>query len=190
MLALIAAGPTEPPEGQAAYLERCLAGIAAGDRTALAALYEQTHAAVYGFALSILKNRQDAEDILHDAYLQIWKAAGSYRSEGKPLAWIFTITRNLSLMQLREQSRTVAVPPEEWQSLFAGVPAVSGEDRLVLAAVLGGLSDEERQIVMLHAMTGLKHREIAEILGLKLATVLSKYQRALKKLRLALKEAG
>ena len=51
------------------------------------------------------------------------------------------------------------------------------------------LSDEERQIVVLYAMTGLKHREIADLLDLKLTTVLSKYSRAIKKLRSALKEA-
>lgn len=51
-----------------------------------------------------------------------------------------------------------------------------------------GLSDQERQVVLLHAVTGLKHREIAALLELPLPTVLSKYSRALKKLRLAMKE--
>ena len=60
---------------------------------------------------------------------------------------------------------------------------------MTLEALLSALGDEERQIVTLHALTGLKHREIAELLGLPLATVLSKYSRALKKLQLAWKEA-
>ena len=63
------------------------------------------------------------------------------------------------------------------------------EDRMMLEAVLSALSDEERQIVTLHALTGLRHREIAALLGLPLPTVLSKYSRALKKLQLAWKEA-
>ena len=74
----------------------CIQKNAAGDKEALAALYEQTHAAVYGFALSILKNAQDAEDVLQDTYIQVWKAAENYVSAGKPLSWIFTITRNLA----------------------------------------------------------------------------------------------
>lgn len=170
-------------------IETSIAKIAGGDKEALALLYEQTHAAVYGFALSILKNRQDAEDVLQDTYIQIWKAAGTYRPEGKPLAWIFTITRNLSLMDFRQQSRMITVTPEEWQLLFADQPKMSVEDRLVLSALLGILTDEDRQIVMLHVLTGLKHREIAEILNMKISTVLSRYNRALKKLRNALKEA-
>ena len=68
-------------------------------------------------------------------------------------------------------------------------PAVTHEDRMMLEAVLSALSDEERQIVTLHALTGLRHREIAALLGLPLPTVLSKYSRALKKLQLAWKEA-
>ena len=62
-------------------------------------------------------------------------------------------------------------------------PAVTAEDRAVLQAALGALDDQERQAVLLHAVSGLKHREIAEILELPLPTVLSKYHRALKKLR-------
>ena len=92
-------------------------------------------------------------------------------------------------MRLREQTRTVAVSPDDCQNMFVEEPAVDHEDRIILASLLGTLSDEERQIVVLHAMTGLKHREIADLLGLALPTVLSKYSRALKKLRTALKEA-
>lgn len=71
---------------------------------------------------------------------------------------------------------------------FADTPAVTTEDRLVLESMLAFLTDEERQIVTLHALTGLKHREIAALLELPLPTVLSKYNRALKKLKLVLKE--
>lgn len=62
-------------------------------------------------------------------------------------------------------------------------PAFTSEDRLILRTAMEALSDEERQIVALHALSGFRHREIAEVLELPLATVLSKYHRALKKLR-------
>ena len=146
----------EPDPDADAALEDCIARIAGGDKDALADLYSRTRPAVYGFALSIVKNAHDAEDILHDACLQVWNAAGGYRRQGKPMAWVLTITH---------------------------------EDRMMLEAVLSALSDEERQIVTLHALTGLRHREIAALLGLPLPTVLSKYSRALKKLQLAWKEA-
>ena len=78
---------------------------------------------------------------------------------------------------------------EDWQDRVAEAPAVSAEDRMALTALLTALEDQERQIVTLHALTGLKHREIAALLGLPLPTVLSKYSRALKKRRFAWKEA-
>lgn len=61
---------------------------------------------------------------------------------------------------------------------------------MTLRALLESLGEEERQIVTLHALTGLKHREVAALLGLPLATVLSKYNRALKKMQQAWKEAN
>lgn len=83
------------------YIER----IANYDKDALAGLYHMTSASVYSFALSLLKNIQDAEDVLHDTYLQVYKTAASYKSMNKPLAWILTIARNLSLMKLRNRKR-------------------------------------------------------------------------------------
>lgn len=178
--------PLSGPDG--ATLDRCISNIAHGDREALAILYHETRSAVYGFALSILKNRHDAEDVLQDVYLQVWHGAEGYRSQGKPLAWLITITRNLALSRLRDHGKTVTLSPEDWHTQFADIPAVTAEDRMTLEAMLSTLSDEERQIVTLHALTGLKHREIAAMLTIPLPTVLSKYNRALKKLRLALKE--
>ena len=179
----------EPDPDADAALEDCIARIAGGDKDALADLYSRTRPAVYGFALSIVKNAHDAEDILHDACLQVWNAAGGYRRQGKPMAWVLTITRNLALDRLRQHSRTQTLPHEDWQALPEEASPVTAEDRMMLEALLSVLEDQERQIVTLHALTGLKHREIAALLGLPLPTVLSKYSRALKKLRLAWKEA-
>ena len=172
-----------------ALLEEYMAQIAEGDRDALGALYHQANTAVYSFALSILKNTSDAEDALHDCFLDIYQAAEHYRPQGKPMAWVLTITRNLAISRLREHGRTEPLVQEDWQDRLADNPAVTHEDRMMLEAVLSALSDEERQIVTLHALTGLRHREIAALLGLPLPTVLSKYSRALKKLQLAWKEA-
>ena len=78
--------------------------------------------------------------------------------------------------------------PEDWRVRFAQAPAVTHEERLALEALLEALSDQERQVVALHAIAGLKHREIAQLLSLPLSTVLSRYHRALNKLKLTLKE--
>ena len=176
------------PPRDSDVLDRHLVGIASGDKEALAALYGCTKSAIYGFALSILKNAHDAEDVLQDVFLQVWHAAPTYQSQGKPMAWLLTLTRNLALSRIREQGRAELLPQETMHT-FAHLPAVTEEDRVTLAALLSQLGDQERQIVMLHALTGWKHREIAALLELPLSTVLSKYNRALKKLRLAWKEA-
>lgn len=176
-----------PPSG-GDVLEQYIARIAHGDREALAKLYQQTRPAVYGFALSILKNRDDAEDILQESYLHIWQAAPGYQSKGKPMAWIMTVVRHLSLDKLRTQGRIQPLPEEDWRSIPEVPTAITPEDRLTLHTLLAQLQDQERQIVVLHALTGLKHREIAALLELPLATVLSKYRRAVKKLQRAWKE--
>ncbi|MCD8230311.1 MAG: RNA polymerase sigma factor [Clostridiales bacterium] len=173
---------------QDAETEECIRKIARGDKQALAQLYRDTGAAVYGFALSLLGNVQEAEDIQQDVFIRIWQSAGSYKAQGKPLAWIFTITRNLALMRFRDQKKTIAMTEEDWQAMFADQVQMDGEDRIILKSLIETLSREEQNIVMLHAVAQLKHREIAQILDLPLSTVLSKYNRALKKLKQAIKE--
>ena len=173
---------------QDADTEKCIRKIARGDKQALAQLYRDTGAAVYGFALSLLGNVQEAEDIQQDVFIRIWQSAGSYKAQGKPLAWIFTITRNLALMRFRDQKRTIAMTEEDWQAVFADRVQMDSEDRIILKSLIETLSREEQNIVMLHAVAQLKHREIAQILDLPLSTVLSKYNRALKKLKQAIKE--
>jgi len=74
-------------------LDALLVHIADSDKEALSVLYHQTKSAVYGFALSILRNQPDAEDVMQDVYVKIYTSAKSYRSEGKPMAWILTIVR-------------------------------------------------------------------------------------------------
>ena len=159
-------------------LESLLLDMTRGDQEALAQLYHRTRTAVFGLALSYLKNRHDAEDVTQDTFVRAWENAPSYRPQGKPMAWLLTIARNLSLMKLREKDRTEGLPEEDW-ALPGPDDALTAEDRTVLSAALAVLEDEEQRIVLLHAVTGLKHREIAESLSLPLSTVLSKYHRAL-----------
>ncbi len=177
------------PSGERdAALENFINAVAAGDREALGQLYEETRTAVFAFALSIVKDRQDAEDILQEVYVKVWQSAPSYRPMGKPMAWILTITRRFALMDLRRKERAVPVTPEDWERMFADERTPDAEDALILGSLLELLEEDEREIVVLHAVAGMKHRESAQILDMGLSTVLSKYSRALKKLRRALGE--
>lgn len=173
-----------------AELDSLILRVAAQDSMALHDLYEKTSSAIYAFALSILKNTHDAEDVLHDCYLNLYSAAGSYRSTGKPMAWILTIARNLCLIKLREYKKSADIPQEDWELYLTSREGISVEDRLVLLGCIERLTDQERQIVILHAVAGFKHRETAKMLHLPLSTVLSKYNRSIKKLNTYLSQGG
>ena len=160
--------------------------IAAGEQEAFCALYDLTGGAVYAFSLSLLRHREDAEDAAQETFLKIRAAAHLYRPRGKPMAWIFTIARNICLMKLRQRSRFASAPVEEWRQEPDFSQIEDREDRIVLETAFRVLSEEERQIILLHAVSGLKHREVSELLRRPLSTVLSRYNRGLKKLRRAL----
>ena len=103
MLLFAAVAESGTQSGKVHIDESLLIGIAEGNRQAFEMLYEKTRKSIYAYALSILKNPADAEDVMQDTYLKIRSAAHLYRPEGKPLAWMFTITRNICLMRIRQQ---------------------------------------------------------------------------------------
>ena len=184
LLTIESGGPAERKA-----LDSLLSGIAAGDREALGQLYHRTRAAVYGLALTYVKNACDAQDITQDTFVRIWENAPQYRP-GSPMGWILTICRNLALMKLRQRERQAELSEEEWDAIPAECAGLPPEDQYLLQQALAQLNDQERQVVLLHAAAGLKHREIAGLLHIPLATVLSKYHRALKKLRSQLEGDG
>ena len=167
-------------------LEALLARIAKSDKDALAELYERTNTAVYGFVMSISQCHADAEDVLQETYINVFSSADRYRPQGKPMAWILTISKNLARMRLRELKRQTELPDDDWSLYFASNPAVSADEAILLNAAMKKLTEEEKRIVLLHAVSGLKHREVAELLEIPTATVLSKYARAIKKLKAAM----
>lgn len=168
---------TLPPSGTLdGYIDR----MAKGDTQALEQLYRAAAPGVYAYALSILKNSHDAQDVLQETFLNVYNSAASYRSQEKPMAWILTIAKNLCFKRLKELQRAGAAPLDEFTLVDN---KVSTDDKLVIEACMNVLTDEERQIFVLHAVSGFKHREIAKMLSLPLSTVLSKYHRALRKMK-------
>lgn len=170
--------------GEIVIDEQLISKMGCGDGEAFRELYLASSSIVYGYALSILKNREDAEDAMHDAFIRIFQSATSYQPKGKPLAWMLTIVRNLCYNMARQRKSTTDIG--ECRDLaFEGCERAS-IDRIALEKALEILDLQERQIVILHALTGMKHKEIAQLLELPTGTVLSKYHRALGKLRPAI----
>ena len=174
------------PAEERQELQQQLLRIAGGEREALAELYQHTRLAVYGLALSYLKNVQDAQDLTQDVYVQVWNCAEQYCPSGSPIGWLLTVCRNLCLMHLRREKKNAALSEEEWNAIPVQECGLDADERALLQHALALIGEEERRIVMLHAVTGMKHREIAAVLEMPLATVLSKYHRALKKMRIFL----
>lgn len=162
--------------------------IGEGDGSAFEELYRTTEKTLYAFILSLTKDHQNAMDILQDTYLKIRSAAHLYRPMGKPLAWMFTIARNLFHSGFRQTARFADTEDMDIENDLNFSYVSDSVDKLVLQSALMLLNEEEREIILLYAVSGLKHREIAENLDLGLSTVLSKYHRGLKKLRKYLEE--
>lgn len=170
--------------------EKLFKRIGANDMEALEELYNLTERTLYAYILSVVKNHDETLELIQETYLKIMSAAHLYKPMGKPLAWMFTIAKNLYLTKIRKEKREVNVDSIEVEDDARFSYVTDSDDKMVLETALNILTEEERQIVLLHAVSGMKHKEIAESIGLKLSTTLSKYHRALKKIREYLTEGG
>ena len=157
--------------------------IANGDDAAFTELYYASYRQIYGFLVALTKNKEDAEDLLQNTYKQ-----------GTPMTWMCAVAKNQFLDFVRKKSKGVSVDFDEVEKyvsegLGTGVKQHKDvENEMVLEKAFEILNKQERTIVVLHMIDGLKHREISKITGIPLSTVLSKYNRSLKKLREFIKE--
>lgn len=168
---------------KALQIESLLSQISEADTSALGQLYELIETDVFAYALSKTANKENAEDITQDTFIQIWKNATQYKPMGKPLAWIFTIELNLIRRQFNLNNRNVSLDEAVNVESEDGDFTQSVINNEFLRELLNVLNEEEREIISLHVVSGLKHREIAKLLDKSLSTVLSKYNRAIKKLQ-------
>lgn len=165
------------------HIEQLLLAISSGDSASMGVLYDLIKTDVFAYALSKLGNKSDAEDITQDTFVQVYKHAKQYVSKGKPMAWIITIELNLINRFFVLKART-----SPFEECFENTPSNEDVqekvvDNAFLSQLLSVLNEEEREILVLHVVSGMKHREIAKVLSKPLSTVLSKYNRAIKKLQ-------
>ena len=166
-----------------AQVESLLLKLASGNAGVMEQLYDEIKTDVYAFALAKIGNCADADDIVQDTFVQIFKNSTKYTPQGKPMAWIITIELNLIRRFMSVKKRTC--------SMGEGIDFVADTvvfeqrtiDSVFLQKLLEKLNEEEREVISLHVVTGLKHREIAKLLNKPLSTILSKYNRAIKKLQ-------
>lgn len=167
---------------------RALAACAAGDQAALRGIYDREAPKLLGVALRIVRRREVAEEVLHDAFIQIWRRAGSFDPAlGSGRAWIFAVVRNRALNQIRDE-RHLPVDDEELEAAAVRDGEIDDAfERLAetsaLKRCLGRLEPDRRRAVLLAYVSGLTHGEIAGRLGTPLGTVKAWIRRSLLSLR-------
>lgn len=159
-----------------------------GDEDAFAEFYQQTAGGLFSFLLSITRERSVAEDIMQDTYIKFRLNVQSYEIGTNPAAFLMQIGKRTAFNELRKRSRERQVDFSEWEIADNSFDIVDKTDTTVLDAVRKYLKADEAQIIMLHVVSGFKHREIAEIMDKPLGTVLWSYNNSLKKLKKILKE--
>ncbi|WP_353093680.1 sigma-70 family RNA polymerase sigma factor [Methylibium sp.] len=184
-----------------------LARVALGDRAAFATLYQQTSAHLLGVVLRIQKDRAQAEDVLQEVYVNVWRAAQGFDAgRSQPLTWLTSIARNRAIDSLRRRQsepHTVSTSMgsdneddehdmlQELASPDAGPLELLGQaaDARALRGCIGALSGEQQQSLALAFYQGLSHAEVADQLRQPLGTVKSWVRRALQSLKTCLERA-
>lgn len=167
--------------------DKLMKKIAAGDKSALHRLYAEYNGLVFAVAMSVLKNRFDAEDTAADTFVAVMKNAATFRG-GSVKAYLASTARNLAINSIKRRRREVFTDFTENESLYGEYKTEQQfADNVALSEALAMLEDTERDIVLMYN-AGMKHREIAEVLSLPLGTVTWRYGESLKKLRKYLDE--
>jgi RNA polymerase sigma-70 factor (ECF subfamily) len=167
-----------------------LVAIAEKNRNAFDELHDRYRRAMFGLALSRLRDRGRAEDAVQEVFASVWRAASTYRPELGPGApWVYAIARNEIVNRWRKRTEPTADAIDE-PSLEPGPAEVAEQSwrSFVVHRALETLPRHQRELVELAYWGGLSQMEIAERLQLPLGTVKTRTRAALKRLSDALKE--
>lgn len=178
-----------------------IADLCEGDETALAPLVEKYKRMVYRLAMQITKNHADADDVMQETFIKVYRSIRTFRKDAAFETWLYRIAVNEALNfvkrkeRRRESALETAVEGEyeaatRYQAQIASDPHVHAEKaelRHYVTKAVNSLPLKHRTVVILHEFEGLTHAEIASILNCSEGTVRSRLHYARKKLRTLLK---
>jgi len=176
-----------------------LGRTAGGERTAFDQLVLRYQAIVYRFARAATRTPEQAEDVLQETFLAAFRSAATYRGEASVKSWLLSIARN----KVHRLGRPRAGQPDQFESLDklgqrAGwgaendpeAAAMDGERRIQMAAAMGQLRPEDREVLVLRDLEGLPGESVAAMLGIGLAAMKSRLHRARLRFAARLREGG
>jgi RNA polymerase sigma-70 factor (ECF subfamily) len=173
-----------------------------GDKGAFAALVRRHQTPLFNFALRQLRVQPQAEDVVQEAFVRVVQNAHDFKHEARFTTWVYTITRNLCIDQLRKRALRRHASLDDSRTGEEGEPTLGDQtadsrasvereatgtelkERIVKA--LDTLPDEQREVFLLREIAGLPFKEIAEVTGIAENTVKSRMRYALERLQEAL----
>jgi RNA polymerase sigma-70 factor, ECF subfamily len=176
-----------------------LARVVAGDRDAFESLVTRHQGAVFRFARTITRTREDAEDVLQETFLAAYKSAVGFRGEASVRTWLLIIARNAAFRIGRRTTATSQIEDSElWDlGLRAGWGqddpeslAVKAQRRDLLQSALDSLEASSREIIVLRDLEGMSGEETARVLGVSVEGMKSRLHRARLKLAGELRQGG
>jgi RNA polymerase sigma-70 factor (ECF subfamily) len=183
-----AAESARPTEAEDVAL---LAAVVAGDQGAFTTLFDRYGGPVLGFLTRLLGDRSEAEEVLQEAFFQLWEQAGRFRAQrSSPRSWIYLLARSRALDRIRSRGARQRRESEDSVAaigLHQGSPHLSTavESRLDAQRLLAALARDQRECVELSFFQGLSLSQIADRLEVPLGTVKSRYLYGMRKLRTA-----
>ncbi|WP_439031065.1 sigma-70 family RNA polymerase sigma factor [Gordonia terrae] len=178
--------------GDAQALRTLLASVSVGDREAFARLYDLTSSRIYGLAVRIVRDREYAQEVVQEAYLQYWLKAGDYDpARGSVITWMMTIAHRRAVDRVRSESTQTerlseygvrAAEPEAPRNIPLETVVRAAESG-VLRNCLGQLTALQRESIEMSYFGGLTYPEVAERTDTALPTTKSRIRDGLKRLR-------
>ena len=168
--------------------EELIRRVAEGDERALSELYDRYSRPVYATGLRVLRDTSLAEELVQDAFMRVWRAAGSFDPDRASFAtWLYRIARNRAVdLDRRRRVRPLSAGEEPLRNVSGGPEPEGGVDGWDVARALARIPDEHREVLVLAYFEGLSQREISRRTGIPLGTVKSRTTSALRGLHRSL----
>ncbi len=178
----------QPEQAQESDVE-LLHSVARGDEAGLARLYDRYRLILFGLLVRILNSREEAEDVLQEVFLQVWRRAGDFDEQrGRPFTWLVTLARSRAIDRLRvlasrQRLADSAAKEASPEASDAVADTLHQEQKEIVARALADLPEEQRHTLKLAYFEGLTQSEIAAKLDTPLGTVKTRMRTGMMKLR-------